>query len=64
VAIYVFDAIYYLLPNLSVFSFRTEAANGMTVTGEMLAVAIIYAIAYAAVVLSITIAVFRTRNFK
>jgi len=50
VAIYVFDAIYYLLPNLSVFSFRTEAANGMTVTGEMMTVAIVYAIAYDAVI--------------
>ena len=64
VAIYVFDAIYYILPNLSIFSFRTEAANGMTVTPEMMALAVVYAVAYAAVLLSITVAIFRTRNFK
>lgn len=32
----VFDAIYYLLPNLSHFSFNTEASNGMTLPLSML----------------------------
>ena len=63
-ASFVFDAIYYILPNLSVFSFRTEAANGLMQPTSVFLAAAGYAIAYAAVLLAISIAIFRTRNFK
>lgn len=58
------EGIYFLLPNLSLFSFRTEAAIGMMPTGSMLIGAIGYAIAYIVVVLAVAAAVFARRNFK
>lgn len=64
VASIVFNAIYYLLPNLSVFSFRTEAAIGMTPSASMIAAAFGYAAAYSLVALAIAAAVFARRNFK
>ncbi len=63
-AIYFFDVIYYLLPNFSLFSFRTEAANGMIPTSTHLVAAAIYTIIYAAVLQTVTILAFQKRNFK
>ncbi len=60
----VFDIIYYVLPNLANFSFRTEAANGMMPNASMLAACIIYAAAYCTIVLAAAVAVFSRRNFK
>jgi hypothetical protein len=60
----VLDAIYYVLPNLTLFSFRTEAANALIPTPSMLAYAVIYAGLYCAVLLAITTMVFARRNFK
>jgi Cu-processing system permease protein len=59
-----FDVIYYLLPNLSHFSFRTEAANGLVPSPEMMFGATMYAIVYVAVLTSVTILIFSRRNFK
>lgn len=64
IAGYVLEAVYYLLPNLSLFSFRTEAAIGMTATPVMIGGAFAYAIAYIVVILTIASAVFARRNFK
>ena len=60
----VFDSIYYLLPNLSHFSFATETANGIAAPASMLAGAVAYAIVYDIILLSITIFIFSRRNFK
>lgn len=60
----ILDGIYYILPNLSIYSFRTEAANGMIAASDILAAAVLYAIAYVAIVLTITIFIFMRRNFK
>ncbi len=60
----VFDIIYYVLPNLANFSFRTEAANGMVPNASMLTACIIYAAAYCTIVLAAAVAVFSRRNFK
>ncbi len=59
-----FEIIYYLLPNLAHFSFRTEAANGMSPTPQMLGGAFLYAIIYVIILLAITILIFSRRNFK
>ncbi|MFM9905021.1 MAG: ABC transporter permease [Pyrinomonadaceae bacterium] len=59
-----FDAIYYLLPNLSQFSFITETSNGMTPPPQMLGGAILYAIVYDIVLLTATVIIFKRRNFK
>jgi Cu-processing system permease protein len=60
----IFDAIYYLLPNLSHFSFITETANGIAMPGAMLAGAAAYAVVYDAVLLIATVMIFGRRNFK
>ena len=60
----VLEGLYYLLPNLSLFSFRTEAAIGMMPSGSMIIGAIGYAVFYVAVILAIASAVFARRNFK
>lgn len=60
----VLEGLYYVLPNLSLFSFRTEAAIGMLPSGSMMAGSFGYAIAYVTVILAIASAVFARRNFK
>jgi ABC-type transport system involved in multi-copper enzyme maturation permease subunit len=59
-----FEVIYYLLPNLSHFSFITETANGIKPPFHMVGGAILYAVIYDIVLMTITIAIFRRRNFK
>ena len=63
-AIYLFAAIYYVLPNLANFSFRTEAANGLTPNGPMLFGGMAYAAVYIAILLTGTVLIFSRRNFK
>jgi ABC-type transport system involved in multi-copper enzyme maturation permease subunit len=59
-----FDAIYYVLPNLSHFSFATETSNGIAAPAAMLGQAAAYAVVYDIVLLTITVFVFNRRNFK
>jgi ABC-type transport system involved in multi-copper enzyme maturation permease subunit len=59
-----FTAIYYLLPNLSNFSFITETANGLTPPPAMVGGAALYAVFYNVVLLAITVLIFSRRNFK
>lgn len=58
------EGIYYLLPNFSLFTFRTEAANGLVPNAAMLAGGLGYAVAYIVVVIAIAVAIFSRRNFK
>lgn len=60
----VFEVIYYLFPNLAHFSFRSEAAIGMVPSLTMLAGGLAYAAVYVAIMLTISILIFRGRNFK
>lgn len=60
----VFEAAYYVLPNLSHFTFITETAGGMSAPGTMVAGAAAYAVAYDIVLLTITVVIFSRRNFK
>lgn len=60
----IFDAVYYLVPNFSHFSFVTETANGIAGPPTMLGGAILYAVVYDLILLTITIVIFRRRNFK
>ena len=59
-----FDAIYYLLPNLSHFSFITETSNGMLPPSPMIGGAVIYAVIYDIILLTATVVIFSRRNFK
>ncbi len=63
-ALVVFTAIYYLLPNLSHFSFITETANGLLPNATMLAGAAAYAVVYDVILLTVTVLIFSRRNFK
>lgn len=63
-AVYFFEFIYYLLPNLANYSFRTESANGMFPNVPMFAGGVLYAAVYVAILLTITILIFSRRNFK
>lgn len=60
----VFEVIYYILPNLSHFSFITETSNGMVPPGSMIAMAAVYAMVLDIVLLTITVVIFSRRNFK
>ena len=60
----VFEAIYYLLPNLSHFSFVTNAAYGDTPPAAMLGGAILYAVVFDLILVAATVLVFSRRNFK
>ncbi len=59
-----FGALYYVLPNLSNYSFITPAAYGQTPTASMLLGAFAYAVIYSAVLLSAATLIFNRRNFK
>jgi ABC-type transport system involved in multi-copper enzyme maturation permease subunit len=60
----ILDAIYYVLPNLSHFSFITETANGIPAPAAMVGLSTAYAIAYDIILLTITVLIFARRNFK
>lgn len=59
-----FDAIYYLLPNLSHFTFVTNASHGDAPPPEMLLGSILYAIVFDAILIAATTIIFSRRNFK
>ena len=63
-AAYLLEAIYYLLPNLSLFSFRTEAALGISPGSNAIVGALAYALCYIVIVLTISIVIFTRRDFK
>ncbi|MEP6944772.1 MAG: ABC transporter permease [Acidobacteriota bacterium] len=63
-AIWLFTAIYYLLPNLSNFSFIANTANGQVPPAAMLGGAVLYALVYDIVLMTITVMIFSRRNFK
>jgi ABC-type transport system involved in multi-copper enzyme maturation permease subunit len=58
------EAIYYLLPNLSHFTFATEVANGLTPSAPLIGGTILYAVVYDIILLTITAFIFSRRNFK
>ncbi len=63
-AIVFFSGVYYLLPNLSNFSFITNTANGASVPMPMLGASAAYAVIYDIVLISVTVMIFSRRNFK
>ncbi len=60
----VFNVVYYLLPNLSNFSFIANTANGQIAPPAMLAAAFAYALLFDAIFIAITVIIFSRRNFK
>ena len=63
-AVYFFAGIYYFLPNLAHYSFRTEAANGIVPNWPMLFGGIAYAAVYIAILLTGTITHLQPTEFQ
>ena len=61
---WVFGALYYVLPNLSHFTFITPAAHGDVPGTSHTLVAALYALIYITVLLSAATLIFKRRNFK
>ncbi|HZT61087.1 MAG TPA: ABC transporter permease [Pyrinomonadaceae bacterium] len=59
-----FAALYYLLPNLSNYAYITAASHGETPTAANFSGAVLYGLAYIAVLLAASTLVFKRRNFK
>ena len=59
-----FAGLYYLLPNLSFFSFTANAAYGEVPSFSYIATAFLYSLVYVVVVLFVAVFVFSRRNFK
>jgi len=59
-----FAALYYLLPNLSNYSYITAAAHGRTPEASVFFGAVAYGLVYIAVLLAAATLVFNRRNFK
>lgn len=57
-------SLYYLLPNLTNYSFITPAAHGQTPAIGDVGAAVLYALIYVSVLLSAATLIFRRRNFK
>jgi ABC-type transport system involved in multi-copper enzyme maturation permease subunit len=64
VAKFVLAALYYLLPNLSNYSFITQASHGQTPGWGNVLPAVLYAAVYISIVLAAATLVFSRRNFK
>ena len=59
-----FNAVYYLLPNLSHFTFVTNAAHGDVPPVSMIGGAVVYAVVFDMILIAATILIFSRRNFK
>jgi ABC-type transport system involved in multi-copper enzyme maturation permease subunit len=59
-----FDVIYYVMPNLSNFSFITEASHGLAPSGAMFAGSAVYALVFDIVLITVAVLIFGRRNFK
>lgn len=59
-----FTGLYYLLPNLSNYSFITPAAHGRTPDAGFVFVTALYALIYITVILAAATLIFSRRNFK
>jgi len=61
---WLFAALYYLLPNLSNYSFITPAAHGLRPAAMQVLAATLYAVVYVAILLAAAALIFNRRNFK
>lgn len=59
-----FGFLYFLLPNLSNFSFIAQASHGTVPPTAMLIAGAAYAAAYSSAMLALAVLIFRRRNFK
>jgi ABC-type transport system involved in multi-copper enzyme maturation permease subunit len=60
----IFNAVYYLLPNLSNFSFGTQAAHGQLPPASLIAASAVYALVFDLILIAAAVLIFSRRNFK
>jgi Cu-processing system permease protein len=60
----VLTVLYYLLPNLSNFSYISEASHGRIAPLGMAVSATVYAVVYISILISASVLIFQRRNFK
>lgn len=61
---YLFGALFYLLPNLSNFSYITPASHGQVPLPSLFFASLVYAVVYVTVLLTAATLIFNRRNFK
>jgi len=61
---WLFNGLYYLLPNLANLSFITPAAHGQLPGASHFVAAVLYSLIYIVIILSVAILIFSRRNFK
>jgi ABC-type transport system involved in multi-copper enzyme maturation permease subunit len=61
---WLFSVLYYLVPNLTNYSFITSAAHGHVPSASYVAAVILYALLYVVVILATATLIFSRRNFK
>jgi ABC-type transport system involved in multi-copper enzyme maturation permease subunit len=61
---WLFGGLYYLLPNLTNYSYITSAAHGQTPGTTTVLAALLYAVIYISVILAAATLIFKRRNFK
>jgi ABC-type transport system involved in multi-copper enzyme maturation permease subunit len=59
-----FNALYYLLPNLSTYSYITPAAHNQLPSPDLFLLSLLYAVCYIAALLTAAAIVFNRRNFR
>jgi ABC-type transport system involved in multi-copper enzyme maturation permease subunit len=57
------DVLYYILPNLSNFNIKAEVVHNVMVAPKIIALTIVYAIIYSAVVIFLSALIFQKRDF-
>ena len=61
---YFIDFVSYLIPNFSVFDFTIEAAHGLAITGNRLALSLGYGVLYTVILLLLASVIFKRREFN
>jgi ABC-type transport system involved in multi-copper enzyme maturation permease subunit len=63
-AVGVARGLYYILPNFAAFDIKTQVVHGLPVTGGYIAVTLLYAVAYIAMLIVAAVVIFSRRDFK
>lgn len=59
-----FNVLYYILPNLSNYSFVTNAAHGDVPPAPFVGLVVVYTVVYGAIIVALSALIFSRRNFK
>ena len=57
-------AVYYVLPNFAAFDVKAQVVHGLPIDGQYIAVTVLYAMAYIAMLITAAVLIFSRRDFK